>query len=160
MNENPRAIRPDTHLEQGPWSASVDHTEGVPILLHFPQVPQTFSDLFLRALFSFLPPLLATPLPPLFWAPFRPVLPSKSALLCRAKSTGQILERGSFRMNLFLKLNFLSEICVKKGQFCPMHVWGVESEEKKQHKHKLFRPDTRRANPLERAVFPDPKSLC
>ena len=34
-----------------------------------------FSDLFSRVLFSFLPPFLATPLPPLFSGPFRPFLP-------------------------------------------------------------------------------------
>ena len=36
---------------------------------------ETVSDLFSRVLFSFLPPLLATPLPPLFSAHFRPFLP-------------------------------------------------------------------------------------
>ena len=38
--------------------------------------------------------------------------------------------------------------------------WSILLEEKKQHKHKLFGPDTRRENPRERAVFLDPKSLC
>ena len=33
------------------------------------------SDLFSRALFPFLPPLLVTPLPPLFSAPFSPISP-------------------------------------------------------------------------------------
>ena len=36
---------------------------------------ELFTDLFSRVLFSFLPPLLATPLPLLFSAPFRPFLP-------------------------------------------------------------------------------------
>ena len=58
------------------------------------------SDQFSRVLFSFLPPLLATPLPLIFSALFRPVLPSKSALFCRAKGTPQSLERGGFRMDL------------------------------------------------------------
>ena len=35
----------------------------------------SLSDLFSRVLFSFLPPLVATPLPPLLLAPFRPFLP-------------------------------------------------------------------------------------
>ena len=46
----------------------------------FPTTPKSFrketeADLFPRVLFSFLPPLLATPLSPLFSAPFRPFLP-------------------------------------------------------------------------------------
>ena len=61
------------------------------------------SDLFSRVLFSFLPPLLLTPLPHLFSPPFRPFSNSKSALFCRANGTAQSLERGSFRMDLSTK---------------------------------------------------------
>ena len=57
---------------------------------------------FTRPFFLFAP-LLATPLPLIFSALFRPVLPSKSALFCRAKGTPQSLERGSFRMDLSTK---------------------------------------------------------
>ena len=68
----------------------------------------TVTDLFSRvcfraSFFSFLPLLLATPLPPLFSAPFCPFLPLKSALFCREKGTEQSLERGSFRTDLFPK---------------------------------------------------------
>ena len=43
------------------------------IRLRFQRCPN-LADLFSRVLFSFLPPLLATPLPPLFSAPFGPFL--------------------------------------------------------------------------------------
>ena len=61
------------------------------------------SDLFSRVLFSFLPPLLTTPFPPLFSALYTPFSPSKSALFCRERGTAQSLERGSFRMDLSTK---------------------------------------------------------
>ena len=61
------------------------------------------TDLFSRVLFSFLPLLLATPLPLLFSAHFRLFSPSKSALFCRAKGTVQSLERGSSGMDLSTK---------------------------------------------------------
>ena len=48
-------------------------------------------------LVSCLPPLLATPLPRLFLAPFRPFPP---LLFCRARGMAQSLERGSFRVDL------------------------------------------------------------
>ena len=57
-------------------------------------------DLFSRVLFSFSPPFLATPLPPLFLAPFHPFLPTKIALFCRARDTAQSLERGSLGVDL------------------------------------------------------------
>ena len=60
-------------------------------------------DLFSRVLFSFLPPLLATPLPPFSGHLFGLFSRSQSALFCRAKGTAQILERGSFRMDLSTK---------------------------------------------------------
>ena len=56
-----------------------------------------FPDLFSRVLFSFLPPLLATPLALIFSPLFRPFLPLENALFCRAKGTPQSLERGGFR---------------------------------------------------------------
>ena len=62
-----------------------------------------YSDLFSRVLFSSLPRLLATPLPPLFSAHFRPFPPSKSALFCRGKGTAQSLERGRSGMDLSTK---------------------------------------------------------
>ena len=97
---------------------------------------QSFSDLFSRVLFSFLLPLLAAPLPPLFWTPFRPV----SALFCRAKGTAQILERGSFRMHLSTKFGkeIPSRNLREKGQFCLCRLipgllmeflWGVHQGE-------------------------------
>ena len=61
------------------------------------------ADLFSRVLFSFLPPLLATPLPLIFSALFRPFFPSKRALFCRANGTAHSLERGGYRMDLCTK---------------------------------------------------------
>ena len=49
---------------------------------------RSFPDLFSRVRFSFLPFLLATPLPP-FLAPSHPFLPSKNALFGRARWEGQ-----------------------------------------------------------------------
>ena len=55
------------------------------------------SDLFSRVLFSFLAPLLATPLPPLFWAPFRPVLPLEKCSVLQSKGHSTDLEEGQFQ---------------------------------------------------------------
>ena len=66
------------------------------------------SDLFSRVLFSFLPPLLVTPLPTLLSAPFSPFSPLKNGLFGRARGTAQSLERGSFRRDL--STNFGKEI--------------------------------------------------
>ena len=82
------------------------------------------SDLFSRVLFSFLPPLLVTPLPPLFSAPFSPFPPLKNPLFCRGRGTAQSLERGSFRMDL--STNFGKEIPSrnpreKRSDFCLKH---------------------------------------
>ena len=72
------------------------------------------SDLFSRVLFSFLPSLLVTPLPPFSRHIFALFSPSKSALLCCAKGTAQSLERGSSGIGLSAK--FGKEIALKKGQ--------------------------------------------
>ena len=68
-------------------------------------------NLLSRILFSFLPPLLGTDLPPLFSAPSRSFLPLKNALFCRAR------QRGSFRMDSPKSSGrkFLPEICMKTG---------------------------------------------
>ena len=78
------------------------------------QVP----DLFSRVLFSFLPAFLATPLPPLFSAYFRPFLPLEGALFCRAKGTAQSLEGAvlGWTSPQSSGRKFLPEIRVKKGQ--------------------------------------------
>ena len=80
--------------------------------------------------------LLATPLPPLFPASFRPPLPSKNAPFCRARGTPQSLERGSLRRGLSPQSSgrkFLPEICVKTG---PLQ--RGRSGTKKEHKLKLW----------------------
>ena len=88
-----------------------------------PKACQLDADLFSRVLFSFLPPLLVTPLPLLFSAPFSPFPPLKNALFCRGRGTAQSLERGSFRMDL--STNFGKETPSRnrreKGPGCAEH---------------------------------------
>ena len=72
---------------------------------------------FHATFFSPHPPL-ATPLPLLFSAPFRPLLPSKNALFCRAGAQqrtwrGEVSGRASPRGSVG---EFLPEICAKPGQ--------------------------------------------
>ena len=77
------------------------------------------SDLFSRVLFSFFPPLVATPLPPLFSGPFSPFSPPRNVIRSveqraqlrawRRAVSGRTSPEGSGR-------KFLPDICVKKGQ--------------------------------------------
>ena len=78
------------------------------------------SDLFSRVLFSFLPLLPATPLPPLFSAHFRHFFPSKSALFCRARGHSAELGEGQLRdapLHRFREGNSFPKSVEKKGQF-------------------------------------------
>ena len=73
---------------------------------------------YFTRLFSFLPPLLATSLPPFSRHLFALLASPKSALFCRARGTAQSLESGCFSMASPQSSGriFLPEICVKKGQ--------------------------------------------
>ena len=61
------------------------------------------ADLFSRILFSFLPLLLATPLPLPFFGTFAPFAPLENALFCRGRGTAETSERSSFRIDLLRK---------------------------------------------------------
>ena len=60
---------------------------------------ETKADLFPHVLFSFLPPLLATPLPLLFSAPFCPSLPLEECSVER-RAQHRTWRRGNFRMDI------------------------------------------------------------
>ena len=77
------------------------------------------TDLFSRVLFSFLPPLLATPLPPLIWAPFSPFSPPRKVLCSVEQRPQHTAWRGAvsgWTSSESSGRKFLPEICVKKGQ--------------------------------------------
>ena len=91
----------------------------------------TVTDLFSRVLWTFSTPLLATSFPFLI-AFFALLSPSRSALFCRAKSTAHSLERGSFRMHLFI--NFGKEFPsrnLRKKRFDTLN----RVQEKQQHEY-------------------------
>ena len=87
-----------------------------------PSRPESFhsdTDLFSRVIFSFLPPLLATPFPPLFLGTASPFSPSRTVL----SSVEQRAQRRAWRGAVpgwtspqSSGRKFLPEICVKKGQ--------------------------------------------
>ena len=79
------------------------------------ETPSSEPELFSRIFFLSPPPCHPSKSSPFFFsAPFAPFSPSRSALFCRETSTGQSLERGSFRMDLSTKLEQeIPEICVK-----------------------------------------------
>ena len=83
----------------------------------FQKVART--DLFSRVLFSFLPSLLATPLPPFLWAFFRPWSPPRKVLCSVEQRAQHTAWRGAVSGWTSPERSgrkFLPEICVKKGQ--------------------------------------------